>query len=135
VNTPLERDPRWRAGLALLRRGEWFEAHELLEAPWRELPAGPVREAVQGTIQAAVALEHLRRGNPVGAEKVWARARARWASLDAWPLAPELAAWAAELVEFMQRLDLPTRADAARAGRPPPPAPAEETWPRPRQVA
>ena len=89
-----EQDPRWRRGLELRRERAWFEAHEALEDCWRELPPGPQREAAQGVIQAAVALEHLRRGNAIGAEKVWARAQARWGALASWPLESGLAAWA-----------------------------------------
>lgn len=127
----LGRDSRWRRGLELLRERAWFEAHEALEDCWRELPPGPQREAAQGVIQAAVALEHLRRGNAIGAEKVWARARARWAALAEWPLEPELATWWRELVPFLACAALAERADAQRQGRPSRPLPPPAEWPAP----
>ena len=125
-------DPRWRRGLELLRERAWFEAHEALEDCWRELPPGPQREAAQGVIQAAVALEHLRRGNAIGAEKVWARAQARWGALASWPLESGLAAWARALGSFLARAALAERAEAQRQGRPPPPLPDPQGWPVPR---
>lgn len=127
----LARDPRWRRGLALLRERAWFEAHEALEDCWRELPAGPEREAAQGVIQAAVALEHLRRGNAIGAEKVWVRAQARWARLASWPLEPELAGWARAVADFLEKVALPKQAEARRQGHPPAPLPLPSSWPVP----
>lgn len=124
-------DPRWRRGRGLLARGEWFEAHEVLEDLWREHPPGPEREALQGLIQAAVALEHLRRGNPVGAAKVWGRAQARWEALESWPLGADLARWAEALVVFWRRVDLEAQVRAARAGLPGQPLPPPADWPLP----
>lgn len=112
MNLPWPADhPLWVEGLDLLGRGAWFEAHERLEDLWRPLPPSPAREALQGLIQAAVALEHLRRGNQVGATRVWERARARWARLDEWPLSPELARWAGDLLTYMA-LDTPSQGSA-----------------------
>lgn len=118
-------DPRFVEGLALLRRREWFLAHERIEEAWRDLPEGRVRSAVQGAIQVAVALEHLRRGNAVGAAKVWARARERWADL-----APELtelglAAWAGRVSAFLGG----ARVDERAAGADLPPLPPPDKWP------
>lgn len=48
-----------------LAAGRFFEAHEVLEEHWQTLERGS-DEAIglQGLIQAAVALEHERRGRP-----------------------------------------------------------------------
>ncbi len=60
-------------GIELIHRGEYFEAHEVLEAAWRAEP-GPIRELYRGLLQAAVAAYHLERGNWRGAWKVAGRA-------------------------------------------------------------
>src|SRR5512146_328901 len=62
------------AGLELFNRGEYFEAHEVLEAAWRA-EQGPVRELYRGILQIAVAYYHLLRGNYVGAVKMFLRSR------------------------------------------------------------
>lgn len=63
------------SGLEMFNRGEYFEAHELLEAAWRNEP-GPVRELYRGILQVAVAYYHLLRGNYTGASKMFLRSRA-----------------------------------------------------------
>jgi len=62
-------DPRWTRGVDLFNREEFFEAHEVVEDLWNET-AGEEREFLKGFIQAAVALEHHRRGNPKGLRSV-----------------------------------------------------------------
>ena len=62
-------DPRFVRGILEFNRGDFFEAHERIEAYWHEV-SGPHREFVQAVIQAAVCLHHLVSGNRVGAEKV-----------------------------------------------------------------
>ncbi|HET6846614.1 MAG TPA: DUF309 domain-containing protein, partial [Anaerolineales bacterium] len=59
---------RAREGIRLFNEGRFFEAHEELEAAWREEP-GRIRELYQGILEAGVTYLHLRRGNLVGAEK------------------------------------------------------------------
>jgi len=54
--------------------GEFFEAHEILEAFWVSY-RGEDRDFYRGLIQAAVALHHLGAGNTTGAASVAARAR------------------------------------------------------------
>jgi hypothetical protein len=68
--------------LGVLRWDErrYFEAHELLELPWRLGPASD-RDLWKGVIQVAVAGVHLQRGNPVGAGRLLDRALQRLASL------------------------------------------------------
>ncbi len=54
-------------GLALLRDGEWFEAHEELELAWRAAPEAE-RDFCQGLVHVAVAWYQAGRGRRVGCE-------------------------------------------------------------------
>jgi len=65
-------------GLALLRAGEWFAAHEELEDAWRAAPAGE-RDFLQGLVHVAVAWYQAERGNRVGCERQLAKALRRLA--------------------------------------------------------
>ena len=66
----LDEPALFHEGLHLFNTGEWFEAHETWEDIWR--PAiGEKKRFYQGLIQAAVVIEHLRRGNPRGARSVF----------------------------------------------------------------
>jgi predicted metal-dependent hydrolase len=49
-----------------LSRGEFFEAHEVLEEAWHPLRRNkdPLASPVKGLINAAIAFEHLRRNRP-----------------------------------------------------------------------
>jgi len=67
---------RYEAGLELLRRGEWFAAHEELELAWRA--ADPAeRDFFQGLVHVAVAWYQAGRGNPVGCERQLEKAARR----------------------------------------------------------
>jgi predicted metal-dependent hydrolase len=66
------------AGLDLIRRGEYFAAHEELEDAWREAPAAE-RDFLQGLVHVAVAWYQAGRGNRVGCERQLAKARRRLA--------------------------------------------------------
>ena len=61
-------------GLELFNQGEYFEAHEVLEAAWRAEP-GPIRELYRGILQIAVAYLHIQRRNYPGAVKMFVRSR------------------------------------------------------------
>jgi predicted metal-dependent hydrolase len=63
-------------GLHLMNRGEYFEAHEALEAAWKEEP-GPLRDLYKGILQAAVVYLHITRRNYPGAVKVYGRSQ-KW---------------------------------------------------------
>ncbi len=76
-----ELHPRAREGIRLFNEGRYFEAHEELEAAWRD-ERGSVRGLYQGILQAAVTYLHIRRGNFPGALKVYGRSM-RW--LRKWP--------------------------------------------------
>ena len=73
--------PRARAGIQLFNAGRYFDAHEELEAAWRE-EKGKVRQLYQGILEAAVTYLHITRGNYPGAMKVFGRSM-RW--LKDWP--------------------------------------------------
>lgn len=63
-------DPRYRDGVELFNRGEYFDAHEVWEDLWRDCPAAD-RRFYQALIQAAVALYHFGRGNHAGAARLY----------------------------------------------------------------
>ena len=69
-DTPLH--PQAAEGLRLLNAGEYFEAHEALEAAWNA-ETGEVRNLYQGILQVAVTYLHITRGNYNGAIKVYSR--------------------------------------------------------------
>ncbi len=68
-------------GIRLFNEGKYFEAHEELEAAWRD-ERGKVRELYQGILEAAVTYLHITRGNYNGAVKVYGRSM-KW--LRQWP--------------------------------------------------
>ncbi len=61
-------------GLQLYNQGEYFEAHEALEAAWRR-DQTPGRELYQGVLQVGIAYLQIERGNYNGALKMFLRAR------------------------------------------------------------
>ena len=64
--------PQAAEGIRLFNAGEYFEAHEALEAAWNA-ETGEVRNLYQGILQIAVTYLHITRGNYNGAIKVYAR--------------------------------------------------------------
>ena len=54
------------AGLAAYERGDFFEAHEVLEPAWMGSPDLAERALLQGLIKVAAAYVHDVRGNPPG---------------------------------------------------------------------
>ena len=69
-------------GLELIRRGEFFAAHEELELAWRAAAPGE-RDFYQGLVHVAVAWYQAGRGNRVGCARQLAKATMRLA-----PFAP-----------------------------------------------
>ena len=69
-------------GLDLIRRGEFFAAHEELEDAWRAAPAEE-RDFFQGLVHVTVAWYQAGRGNRVGCERQLEKAERRLA-----PFAP-----------------------------------------------
>jgi predicted metal-dependent hydrolase len=88
-------DARIAAGLALVREGRGFDAHELFEELWRAADP-PERDLYQGLVHVAVATYQDGRGNEVGRTRQLEKALRRLA-----PYAPayagvdvdELLAW------------------------------------------
>jgi hypothetical protein len=79
---PLPREARAKAarnGLEAYERGDFFEAHELLEPAWMGTADPAERELVQGLIKLAAAFVHEARGNPLGMDKNLRGAQARLA--------------------------------------------------------
>ncbi len=68
-------------GMKLFNDGKFFDAHEELEAAWKE-ETGKIRELYQGILQVSVTYLHITRGNYDGAIKVYGRSM-RW--LKDWP--------------------------------------------------
>lgn len=92
-----ERIAAIEAGLAAYRRGDYFEAHELLEPAWMGTDRLPEREFVQGLIKLAAAYVHAVRGNSAGIAKNLRGARER--------LAASLAQTAADLPGPLTQVD------------------------------
>ena len=77
---PAERRAAFEAGLTAYARGDYFEAHELLEPAWMGTADIPERELHQGLIKLAAAYVHAARGNPLGQLKNLRGARERLAA-------------------------------------------------------
>ncbi len=74
----------------LLDRGLAFNAHEVLEAAWKQGPDAE-RELWQGLAQLAVGITHVQRGNHKGAVALFERARRRLSALADAPYDIDLA--------------------------------------------
>jgi predicted metal-dependent hydrolase len=59
---------RFRAGVELIRAGEYFAAHEALEDAWRAAPSDE-RDFFQGLVHVAVAWYQAGRGRQIGTER------------------------------------------------------------------
>jgi predicted metal-dependent hydrolase len=76
-NDPADRDrPLLREGVALFNRGEYHEAHEVLETAWRRL-RGDERQVYQALIQVATAFHFAVRARWRGAVLLLPRALRR----------------------------------------------------------
>ena len=64
-----DRRAAFEAGLAAYRRGDFFEAHELLEPAWMGTADPTERALHQGLIKLAAGYVHALRGNPEGMTK------------------------------------------------------------------
>lgn len=107
------------AFLEAYERGEFFEAHELLEPAWMGAEDLAERELLQGLIKVAAAYVHASRGNPAGVEK---NLRGALARIEAGRAAgPDLHIDAATLAgDVRARLDeLALGRGAASLGSPP----------------
>jgi len=75
-----ERRRALEAGIAAYERGDFFEAHEILEPAWMGTDDLAERELLQGLIKLAAAFVHGVRGNPLGIARNLAGARDRLAA-------------------------------------------------------
>jgi predicted metal-dependent hydrolase len=66
VEWPLE----YEEFVRLFNKGDYFEAHEVLEDLW-VIEVAPLKDYYKGLIQWAVAVCHHERGNPSGALKLY----------------------------------------------------------------
>jgi len=89
----------YHRGIALFNRGEFFEAHEVLEDVWRAAPASE-KKFLQGVVQIAVAFHHHSTGNHRGMRSVLERAirnlgedAGRFAAIDLERLRASLHRW------------------------------------------
>lgn len=72
-----DRRAAFEAAVEAYERGDFFEAHELLEPAWMGTDDVGERELYQGLIKLAAAFVHGVRGNPRGIAKNLEGARAR----------------------------------------------------------
>src|SRR3712207_6301125 len=67
---------RYEAGIALIRAGAYFEAHEELELAWRAASAEE-RDFFQGLVHVTVAWYQAGRGRPIGCSRQLEKAARR----------------------------------------------------------
>jgi hypothetical protein len=99
---PLPADERrhaLEAGIAAYERGDFFEAHEILEPAWMGTDDIAERELLQGLIKLAAAYVHGVRGNPLGIARNLVGARERLAAAIGSPPAASSGIDVAALVE------------------------------------
>lgn len=94
----------YRRGLELFNRGEFFDAHEVLEDVWRAAPAVE-KKFLQGLIQVAVGLHHHSRGNVIGARSLLARAHRNLSGYPARHGGIDLAALRTQVENWVGALD------------------------------
>jgi hypothetical protein len=75
-----KRRAAYEAGVAAYSRGDFFEAHEILEPAWMGTDDPAERDLYQGLIKLAAAFVHGVRGNPLGIAKNLVGARDRLAA-------------------------------------------------------
>lgn len=78
-----ERRAAYEAARAAYERGDYFEAHELLEPAWMGTDDPAERDLHQGLIKLAAAFVHGARGNPLGIARNLVGARDRLAAAGA----------------------------------------------------
>ena len=78
-----QRAAAYRAGVAAYRRGDFFQAHELLEPAWMGTDDPVERALHQGLIKLAAGFVHAVRGNPAGVRKNLIGARPRLVTAEA----------------------------------------------------
>ena len=76
----IDRRSAFAAGVEAYERGDFFEAHEILEPAWMGTDDIAERDLYQGLIKLAAAFVHGVRGNPAGIAKNLTGARERLAA-------------------------------------------------------
>ncbi len=97
-------DEAYEHGLELFNRGEFFDAHEVLEDVWRAAPAAE-KKFLQGLIQVAVGLHHHSCGNVVGARSLLARAHRNLSAYPARHGGIDLAGLCAQVERWVEALE------------------------------
>ena len=105
----------YNLGLAHLRAGRFFEAHEELELAWRAA-APEERDFYQGLVHVAVAWYQAGRGKPVATERQLEKALRRLEAYEPRYRGVDVAALRLQLAELRERetLDLPPPAGLAQ---------------------
>jgi Domain of unknown function (DUF309) len=97
-----DRRRAFEQGIAAYDRGDFFEAHELLEPAWMGTADIPERDLLQGLIKLAAAFVHGVRGNPMGIARNLTGARER---LDAAIGSPAAAASGIDVPALVAAID------------------------------
>ena len=97
-----DRRRAFEQGVAAYDRGDFFEAHELLEPAWMGTADIPERDLLQGLIKLAAAFVHGVRGNPMGIARNLTGARER---LDAAIGSPAAAASGIDVPALVAAID------------------------------
>ena len=97
-----DRRKLFEEGVAAYERGDYFEAHELLEPAWMGTADIAERDLLQGLIKLAAAYVHGVRGNPLGIARNLAGARDR---LDAAAGSPAAAASGIDVAALVAAID------------------------------
>ena len=97
-----DRQRAFEQGVAAYDRGDFFEAHELLEPAWMGTADIPERDLLQGLIKLAAAFVHGVRGNPMGIARNLTGARER---LDAAIGSPAAAASGIDVPALVAAID------------------------------
>jgi predicted metal-dependent hydrolase len=97
-----DRRRAFEQGIAAYGRGDFFEAHELLEPAWMGTADIAERDLLQGLIKLAAAFVHGVRGNPLGIARNLTGARER---LDAAIDSPAAAASGIDVPALVAAID------------------------------
>ncbi|MES1247471.1 MAG: DUF309 domain-containing protein [Actinomycetota bacterium] len=119
----------YKHGIALLRAGRWFEAHEELELAWRAA-APEERDFYQGLVHVAVAWYQAGRGKPVATGRQLEKALRRLAAFEPSHRGVDVARLRAQLAVLLESGDLrgrqPDGLEGAIERDVQPPVPVEE---------
>jgi predicted metal-dependent hydrolase len=127
----MQRNPHLEKALVCIGKRNWFDAHEALEGVWRETE-NPERRIVQGLIHLVISFEHLRRGNPRGAQAQWLKAQVKLKRGTATLEGIEIGIWYRAIESFYASIDL---AGAVAREKMPENLPAMKDWPVPALAA